>query len=394
MGAFLRKPVTNNSTEDSARPKFVSPMPVSSSPSRQTLMISLLGLRDSPTDAVEDYCVWLARALERQGQAMEILRMPWAERGWTGAAAWLWNAARGWRGEWVLLQYTALGWSKRAVPFGVLATLFVLRTRGVRSAVVFHDAIPYDGPRNIDRIRRRLQIWIMRGAYHWSSLSILPVPLSAALWLPSSAKAAFIPVGANLPGDCVAGPGSKFADSPKTVAIFSVTGEPQAEPECARIAQIMRRAAEGLPRIRLLVLGRNGDIAATLLRSALASSSIEIEAYGVLPAEEIERKLSAADVQLFVRGGISSRRGSALAGISCGLPVVACAGAETGPPLTDAGVLLAPAGDDRALSDALRRVLLDDSLRADLRRRSLTARSQYFSFDVIAQSFLQAMKHV
>ena len=39
----------------------------------------------------------------------------------------------------ILLQYTALSWSRRGIPFGAVATLGVLRSRGVRCVVVFHE---------------------------------------------------------------------------------------------------------------------------------------------------------------------------------------------------------------------------------------------------------------
>jgi glycosyltransferase involved in cell wall biosynthesis len=113
--------------------------------------------------------------------------------------------------------------------------------------------------------------------------------------------------------------------------------------------------------------------------------------HGVLTADEIERRLCEADALLFVRGGISSRRGSALAGIACGLPVVAYDGSETGLPITEAGVILAREGDRDALASNLTRVLSDDLLRNDLRKRSLEAREKYFSWDVIARKFLRVL---
>ena len=48
---------------------------------------------------------------------------------------------------------------------------------------------------------------------------------------------------------------------------------------------------------------------------------------------------------LFVRGPISSRRGSALAGIACGLPIIALERSETGPPVAGAGVVPVPQDD-------------------------------------------------
>jgi glycosyltransferase involved in cell wall biosynthesis len=170
-----------------------------------------------------------------------------------------------------------------------------------------------------------------------------------------------------------------------------VTGPPQLQPEVEFIAQIVRQATEQLGATKLLVLGRNAQEAEAPLRTLLAGAKVELEVHGVLPAAEIERRLSESDALLFVRGGISSRRGSALAGIACGLPVVAFEGAETGPPITEAGVLLSPEGDRDALANNLARVLSDDALRNDLRKRSLEAREKYFSWNVIAQKFLRVL---
>ena len=76
--------------------------------------------------------------------------------------------------------------------------------------------------------------------------------------------------------------------------------------------------------------------------------------------------LSVCDLLLFVRGGISSRRGSAIAGIACGLPVIAFSGSETAQPITDAGVVLVPSDQRDQLKAALVRVLSDPGHRSDL----------------------------
>jgi len=359
-------------------------------------MIALLGQRDAPTDAIEDFCIWLEREFKLHGQSLEILRMPWPERGWVKGLIWLLREARTWRGQWILVQYTALGWSRRGIPFGILAVLCVLRLRKAKAAIVFHDAAAYGGLRKVDRVRMNLQTWIMRRIYFWSQRSILTVPVDKVSWLPSPhEKATFIPVGASFSGKYAAVPETRSSRaSHKTVAVFSVTGGAHVQPESEFIARVVCRASEGLTNVRLLVLGRHGDEAAIPLRAALVGSNVELEAYGVLPTDEIERRLSEADVLLFVRGGISSRRSSAMAGIICGLAVVGYSGSETGPPVTDAGVMLAPEGNINALSEALGRVLKDDALRTDLRRRSLGARDKYFSWDTIGRSYLRELNIV
>src|SRR6266852_693724 len=92
--------------------------------------IALLGRRDEPTDGVEDYCDFLARALEQRGVEMKKVRLPWAERGWLRALRKVWRESASWSGTWVLLQYTAFGWSRRGFPFETLAVQWILRRRG------------------------------------------------------------------------------------------------------------------------------------------------------------------------------------------------------------------------------------------------------------------------
>ena len=48
-------------------------------------IIALLGQRDEPTDAVEQYCVHLGAALRAHDFAMDIARLSWKERGWPTA---------------------------------------------------------------------------------------------------------------------------------------------------------------------------------------------------------------------------------------------------------------------------------------------------------------------
>jgi hypothetical protein len=69
--------------------------------------IALHGRRDFPTDGVEDYRAYLSRALTKQGVELQLVQVPWAEKGWFYALRWLWQEARTWQGRWVLVQYTA-----------------------------------------------------------------------------------------------------------------------------------------------------------------------------------------------------------------------------------------------------------------------------------------------
>jgi glycosyltransferase involved in cell wall biosynthesis len=355
-------------------------------------LIALLGKLETPTDGVDDYCQWLALALGRSGWELERRYLPWP-KGWLPALFWLWRESRNWKGRWVCLQYTAFSWSRSGFNVGVLSALWILRRRGARCAMVLHDPGPCSGNRWIDRLRRAVQVPVLRASYRLAERSIFTVDLAKATWLSGDReKAVFIPVGANLPGTSPAvAEAASRRNRPKEVSVFCFTGGVHARREAEDIAYAVSHAAKHAGPIRVVVLGRNAQLGEGPLREALANTGVEIEVHGVLPAEVVEQRLSHTDVLVFVRGGISTRRGSAIAGIACGLPVVSYSWRETGPPITDAGVALVPSGDRQALAEALTRVLSDDVYRAQLRRRSLSAREQHFSWDAIAAKYRAAL---
>ncbi len=358
-------------------------------------IIALLGRRDEPTDALADYCRYLGEALAPMGHALEIAWVPWAKRGWPAALDELRKSASGWRGCWALVQYTALGWSRRGFPFQVLRLLRVLAQSGVRIGIVFHDSGPYSGLRLVDRLRRRCQVLVMRRAYAAAERVILTVPAEKNLWLPPQpSKAVFIPVGANLPlASAFCETDAASTTAPFTVAVYGVTGGSHLSTETQDIAFVVNRAAARVPGLRLLVFGRNALEAKDSLLQSLNGTRVALEVRGVLPPEEVATSLSRANLLLFVRGQISSRRTSAIAGIACGLPVVGYAGTDTSWPVTEAGVSLVPAGDREALAAALEQVLLNSSLRASLAERSRRAHREYFAWPVIAQRYASALCH-
>ena len=112
---------------------------------------------------------------------------------------------------------------------------------------------------------------------------------------------------------------------------------------------------------------------------------------GIRRADEVSRILGEADAMLCVRGRLFPRRGSALAGITCGLPIVAYAGAAEGTPLAEAGVELVPYRDVAALSRSLGGILTDAERWRDLHLRSVNAHKKYFSWDAIADQFVTAL---
>jgi glycosyltransferase involved in cell wall biosynthesis len=367
------------------------------SPVPRTRCVAILGRRDQPTDAVEEYCQYLGQALKDEGIELEIARVRWDEIGSAASVQELRERIRDVqdesRNDWFLLQYTALAWSKRGFPLRIVRLIKSLKRQGIRCAVVFHDAEAYGGKRWVDRLRREVQRHVMRRSLLLSDLSFFTVPREKVSWAPAGAKnIVFIPVGANLPSPEKAWSQSRNpAETNPCVAVFSITGNPRAQHEIRLISEAVIHAAKQIGPLRIVIFGRNSE-AGEELRVKLAGSPVEVSVLGLIPAEEIVRVLGASDVLLFVRGQISSRRGSAIAGIACGLPVIAQEGSETAAPITDAGVVLVPAAAPSEFGPALLRVLSDQAYRESLAEGSRNAQTLYFSWSVIAAQYARALR--
>ncbi|MFI5096522.1 MAG: glycosyltransferase [Candidatus Acidiferrales bacterium] len=363
-----------------------------------TPVIALLGCKDVPTDAVQQYCRYLGAALQSHDFHLEIRRVPWDVYGWPDALDALRLQAASWRGRWVLVQYTALAWSTRGFPYKFSRVLQILKSAGARIAIVFHDVEPFRGPRLVDHLRTRLQLHTMRRALAAADLAIFTIPLEKLSWLSgTSSRTHFIPVGPNLPipvpSEQDVSRARKISGTP-TIGVFIITGGEPGARETRIILAAVRHAARKFGKLRLSVFGRHAELRKTTLREGLQDLPVEVSAEGVLDDHQVIDHLQAADVLLFVRAPISTRRSSAIAGIAAGVPMVAFAGAETSWPVTDAGVLLASPGNPAQLHEALIRVLSDPELRASLRQQNALAYRQHFSWPAIATRFATLLKSV
>ncbi len=358
-------------------------------------VIALLGRPDAPTDAVEEYCRYLGEALVAEDFELIIERVAWPESGWHRAMRGLRRRAKGWRGAWVLVQYTALAWSAHGFPLRFSRILKTLKAAGVRVGVVFHDMEANSGTRVIDRLRHRAQLHVMLKALRFSDRAVFTVPLERTSWIKGeSRKGCFIPVGANLPTSGEANSRKGISTGGKlSVAVFSITGGKSGRWEIDSIVEAVRFAASRVGNLRLIVLGRNAQDAEAELKHRFRDGTVELHVLGVLPGEAVVRSLSVSDVLLFVRGPISTRRSSAIAGIACGLPVIAFEGPETAAPITEAGLALFSPQRKGDLGDVLVRVLEDEHYRASLAQRSWLAHQQYFSWRAIAARYAEFLRN-
>ena len=370
------------------KPSAAAPIADTSKISQQ--WVALLGRKDEPTDAVEDYCRLLARSLHKKGCSLEISRVPWVEQGWRRALGGAGERFAEQRGGWILVQYTALAWSRRGFPLRFVSLIDRLKRAGGHILIVFHDPEPFGGRRLRDRLRRHVQLAVIRRAARLADKIVSTISPDRVPWMQDReirVKTLSLPVGSNLP----AMPRTTETLGQRTPVIV-VFGFSELVPETAMIASVLSRAAGEVGSLQLTVFGRGAKAAGTLLRPLLDGSSVELEELGILEPERAGSLLANADVQLFVRSGLSSRRGSGIAGIVSGLPIVGFSDDETSFPITEAGVRLVPMGDRESLVRELVLVLKQHTLREGLRRRNFEAAERYFSWDCIADAYLSALR--
>jgi glycosyltransferase involved in cell wall biosynthesis len=356
--------------------------------------IALLGRGEPVADGVQDYCEHLAHALEPQGVGLKLVRVDWAGKGWWAALRELRRECNAWQGKWILLQFTALAWSRHGIPLGALAVLAIVRRSGARCAVVFHEPFSPQATSWLDHMRYTFQEWTIRKIYDTAMKNVFPEPLPRIRWLRQTAsKAQFIPIGANIPERRpVVKARSSENSGPKTVVVFCLTGMPYLRDELKDISDAARKAIEDGARFRILFLGRGTSEAREEINRSFREIPVEVASLGLLDAARISDILVHSDAMLCVRGRVYHRRGSAIAGIACGLPIIGYAGETNGTPLDNAGLVLVPYRDGKAAGAALSRVLQDADFHRELRAKSLRAQQKYFSWTLIASAFVDFLE--
>ena len=225
--------------------------------------------------------------------------------------------------------------------------------------------------------------------YFHAHKAVFPVPLETIAWLPKGERrAVFIPIRANIPTNVAKAMSAEHNSKVKTIAVFCLSGPPNVFLEIEDISEAARSAVRAGLKVRFVFLGRGTSEAQARVENSFRDIPMEIVFLGLLHPDEIEQVLAHSDVMLCVRGAITPRRGSAIAGIACALPIVGYKGLGTRFPITDAGLALATYRDKHALANALCEVIADEHIRQELRNRSRRAHEKYFSWGKIAERFV------
>ncbi len=366
---------------------------------------------------VGDYTALLATQLQRNGAAVtvvtgrgvgaadEVVPVCRVVPGW-GFGGWhpLLGALRAAKPTVVHLQYQAGAFSGRAAIHLLPRLLRAIMRPAPAVIVTFHDLLapylfPKAGPlrqRALALLARDCDAVIATNGDDWRQLRADP-RLTDTLHL--------IPIGSNIlpraatdrakAADKVRAALGVNVDTPLLAYFGLVSGSKGVD---TLLAAVQRCAA---PRPHLVLIGgaasgtdRANFGAADDLRTAIAAHGLadRVTITGALPAEQVATHLAAADVVVLpYRDGASWRRGSLIAALTAGVPVLTTTpqpGHDANghlPSLTNGeSALLVPPADPAALAAGIVRLLNDTTLRSRLATGAL-ALAPAFDWATIAR---------
>src|SRR3989454_5722187 len=226
-------------------------------------------------------------------------------------------------------------------------------------------------------VHRVMSAVLLRATYHvWVAIPAWEVCLRPYA-LGRRVSFAWLPVPSNVP-EVVDSNGVALARAayapPQGFLIghFGTYGRLIGELLMALVAGLLRRNPAGA----VLLLGRGSVPQRDELLRQHPNLARQVHATGALAAADLSRHLSACDVLIQpYPDGVSSRRGSVMAGLSHGLPIVTTVGHLTEGLWAESGaVALAPAGDVATLARLTERLLRDKTER---NRLSAAAKALY-----------------
>jgi glycosyltransferase involved in cell wall biosynthesis len=329
--------------------------------------------RQSGTNAILEYTEHLARALRNQSIDSKVV---------------IWNGVRTDIRSYdtVVLQYNPFLYARRGFAAALVASLLGLQgtTPSIRLAMMVHEMyVPIvDWRTGVIGVAQRAQLRLLHSFSGGLFVSIQAWSDTLAEWKPLRAVA-HLPVGSNLP-DCrtqrAAGRDELKVRHGEQIVIAAF-GTAHPSRLMARVISAANAVARQTGDVILLNLGANAPHLNGLDRG------VRLVQPGVLPAEEVARLLSAADIFLApFTDGVSTRRTSLMAAMQHELAVIGTDGHLTDDVLRRApGLILGDVNDADAFDAAATMLAEDATQRAENGRAVRALYDDEFAWPVIAQ---------
>ena len=360
-------------------------------------------------DGIGDYTYWLASALAQTGVEMSV----WTSLGPPRAACDGVQVnsffdpdkpqsikelpdllAKGRSVDWLVVEYNPFGFGRWGYcPWLVQMLRGLEQSRRCRVAVMFHETqVP----------KRPLKFWVMR---LWQNRQLRSLARLAdaifisttrweseikAVW--SGAICHHLPVGSNLPCSKLSREAArenlKIAPDTLVLGIFGSAHE-------SRLADWMGAAVRGAANVQnklvVLYVGEDGKV----FREVCAN--VPFMDQGPLPAEAAADRLRAMDLLIspFV-DGLSTRRGSAIAGFQHGLAVASTWADRTDKLLREGApenLILTARDDQRAFIEAIHQWIASKWKKGENGRGEMEAFFQkHFAWSVLAKKTLECLR--
>ena len=225
------------------------------------------------------------------------------------------------RPDWVVLQFNQFSYGRWGLnPWLPLVLRNAVRKNpGCRLAVMFHEDFvpPTTWKFAIMRQWQRWQFKALGRAAHLVFFSIDPWVRKYGSWFPGK-PVLHLPVGSNIPKVQISRQEARdrLGIKPDKI-VLGLFGLVNGGRNAQWLAAAVEAAKQSQRDVVLLYIGAHGQV----VRSV--ASGIPIIADGPFPGDEVSRRLAAIDVFLSPLGdGVSTRRGSMMAGLQHGLPTV------------------------------------------------------------------------
>jgi glycosyltransferase involved in cell wall biosynthesis len=288
----------------------------------------------------------------------------------------------------LLVQWVphAYGWRSLNLPFCVWLWLRSV-LHGDRVEIMVHEPfLAWEGSwaqRVAALVHRLMTLLLLRSATRvWVS-----TPVWAARWkrytLGKRVPFHWLPVPANVPvvrdPAEVAAVRAHLAPGGLLLGHFGTYGHLVTDLLEPALVRLLRERDD----LSVVLLGRGSEGYRAALAGRHPDLARRVAATGALPAAELSLHLQACDLLLQpFPDGVTSRRGSVMAALAHGRPVVTTAGPLTEPLWATRGaVALAPAGDPAALADAAGLLLASREERARVGANGATLYDTVFSLE-------------
>ena len=290
--------------------------------------------------------------------------------------------------RWVLLQYNPFRYGRAGFAPGLLRDMLRLRRAGVPLVVMVHESW-------VD-----MTDWRTTLAGSWQRLQLRVLARLADAVMASTESfarqvghgAVHIPVATNVtpvPANRSEARARLGLDGALTVALFG-RAHPSRALDHAEAAIAALAEAHGPGGLSVLNLGAD----APLVRVPLG---VEVRSPGRQTESELSVALTASDLVLLpLVDGVSTRRGTLMAALAHGRPVVGLVGGHTDRVLAEArdAISLAPAGDRAAFARATVEVALDPERRMSMGEAGRCLYASHFDWPLAAGRVASVLERV